>query len=65
MVIDYQGHFAQFFERKEVFKDGDLEVPIVSIEDLIKMKKYANRQRDKIDIKALERIKEIKDEKKD
>ena len=37
-----------------------IEISIISIDDLIKLKKIADRKRDEMDIEALERVKEIK-----
>jgi len=39
-------------------------VPVVSIDDLIKLKKISGRKRDEIDIAALKEIKIVKGEKK-
>ena len=55
--------FDQAYENRVVMHARDLEIPVVGISDLVKMKKAAGRERDLIDIKALERLERIKDEK--
>jgi len=51
--------FETIIKNRVIMKDGDLELPVASIEDLIEMKKRAGRDRDLIDIKALRKIQEI------
>jgi hypothetical protein len=62
VVIDYPVDFESAYENRNTIKDGSLEAPVICIEDLIKMKEYANRERDKIDLAVLRKIKQFKDE---
>lgn len=39
---------------------GDITLPVISIDNLIRMKKVSNREIDRIDIKDLKKIKELK-----
>lgn len=64
VVIDHPINFEAAFKSKSIFKDGELNVPVISIIDLIKMKKAAHRERDKLDIKGLKLIQEMKREKR-
>ncbi|HBE74090.1 MAG TPA: hypothetical protein DDW31_08430 [candidate division Zixibacteria bacterium] len=50
------------FERREVVRSGDLAINLVHIDDLIRLKEIAGRERDKIDVKALAKIKELRNE---
>jgi predicted nucleotidyltransferase len=52
--------FANAYRHRKVVSDGKLKVSVVSIQDLIKLKKIAGRERDQIDIHALEQIKRLK-----
>jgi len=47
------------FKRRQTMKLGTVSVPVVSIDDLIRLKEKAGRQRDVIDIAALRRIREL------
>ena len=50
-------NFEKLYKRKKIFKIDHLKVPVVSLDDLIKLKKKAGRKEDILDI---ERLKEIK-----
>lgn len=63
VMIQSPVDFEVLFRDRVTMKEGELEIPVVSIADLIVLKKYAGRQRDKIDIEALKAIQELKDEK--
>lgn len=56
--------FDKAYKTREIVNAGNLKVPVVSIDDLIKLKKISGRKRDEIDIAALKEIKIVKDEKK-
>ena len=53
--------FESAYSNREIFTARGMEISVISIDDLIKLKKIAARKRDKIDIEALQKIKEIKD----
>lgn len=53
-------NFEQAFKNREVVTARGIEISVISIDDLIELKKIAGRKRDEIDISALEKIREIK-----
>ena len=57
--IDNSNDIEKFLNRAVLIKAADIVIPLVSIDDLIELKKQASRDRDLIDIKALERIKRL------
>lgn len=63
IMVEYYIDFDKAYRTRETVNAGDIKIPIVSIDDLIKLKKISKRQRDEIDIAALRKIKEIKSEK--
>lgn len=52
--------FESAYQRRTVVSAGNLKISIVSIRDLIHLKKIAGRERDHIDIQALKQIEKIK-----
>ncbi len=54
--------FRQAYSRREIIKTGNLTISLVNIDDLIRLKEIAGRERDKNDIRALRKIKEMRDE---
>ena len=62
MIMEYID-FEEALSRAEYVQAGELKIPLVSIDDLIKLKEIAGRQRDALDIRALQIIKELKNEK--
>ena len=64
IIIDYKLSFIDVYKNRKVFKNGDTKIFDMAVADLIKMKKQAGRERDKIDIKALKRVQEIENGKK-
>ena len=64
VMIDEVIDFDKAYANRVTMKAKDLGIPVVGILDLIQMKKVAARARDLIDIKALERLIRIKNEKK-
>ena len=64
VLIHHDVDFEKAYKNREDIPAVGLKIPVIAINDLIKMKKVAGRERDKIDIKALREIIEIKDEKK-
>jgi hypothetical protein len=59
MVEDYID-FEQAFKNRVIVTAKGIEISVISIDDLIELKKIAGRKRDEIDISALEKIREIK-----
>ena len=55
MIIEYI-KFDEAFARRKVIHAGGVEIPLVSIPDLIALKKKADRGRDMIDVSALKEI---------
>lgn len=60
LIMEYID-FEQAYKRRDYTKKG-LKLPLIAINDLIKLKEIAGRERDKTDIRALEFIKETRDE---
>lgn len=52
--------FDAAYARRETAVAGDVEIPLVGLDDLIALKQHAGRDRDLIDLKALKTIREIK-----
>ena len=52
----------ELVKNRETVIAKNIEIPIISIDDLITLKEKAGRERDKIDIKALKKIKELHNE---
>lgn len=59
--IDNPENIEGYLKRAETVNAGDINISVVSIEDLITLKKEAGRDRDLVDIRALERIKRLYD----
>ena len=60
VIIDHPVDFVKAYDRRVNIKAGDLRVPLMAISDLIRMKSFAGRPKDLIDVQALRRIKELK-----
>lgn len=60
VMIDEIINFDKAYENRVVMHSKKLEIPVISIPDLIKMKEAAGRERDLIDVKALKKIQGIK-----
>lgn len=60
IIIDHPVDFKKAYKERALIKSGDINISLISITDLIKMKKAAGRERDKLDIKALTFIKGLK-----
>lgn len=63
MTEDYID-FEQACRNKNLVFAKGIRIPLASIPDLIRLKKAAGRERDKVDIMALKKIMELKSEKK-
>ena len=62
IMIENYIDFDRAYNKREMVMARSIKIPIISIDDLITLKLKAGRERDKIDIKALRKIKELKDE---
>ena len=60
IIIDTPVSFEE--ARKDIIwiKSGDISIPVISIENLIKMKKNTGRSIDKLDIEELKKIKRLR-----
>ena len=56
VLLDTPFVFSDIWERKERRSLEDVDMDIISLDDLIKMKSYANRQQDKNDVLLLSRL---------
>lgn len=59
IIVKESMDFDEFFKRKTVVKVWEMELPVVGIDDLIKMKKKARRDKDNLDIEALLQLKDL------
>lgn len=55
MIMEYI-KFDEAYDRRKIIRTGGVEVPLISIPDLIALKKKAGRGRDLIDVSALKEI---------
>lgn len=58
IIIDESRHFSKFARKKSLIQVWDMILPVISIDDLIGMKKKAGRDKDLIDLEALLKLKE-------
>lgn len=59
VIVEQSIDFKDYDKGKTIIKVWDMELPVVSIDDLIKMKKSAKRAKDMLDIEALLKLKEL------
>jgi hypothetical protein len=59
IIVKESMDFSEFDKRKTVVEVWDMKLPVVNIDDLIKMKKKANRGKDNLDLEALLKLKEL------
>lgn len=64
ILIEKQIDFNRAYKNRKVIKAGSINISVIPIDDLIRLKRKAGRERDIIDIRALMKIKELEDEKK-
>jgi hypothetical protein len=62
MIMEYID-FEAAYKNMKYAEPAGLKIPLISIDNLIKLKEIAGRERDKTDIKALQTIRELKNEK--
>ncbi len=61
ILINSPIKFEDIERTKETVRARGIEIPIISIDYLIKMKEFAGREQDESDIEALKKIKRIKE----
>lgn len=59
IIIEDSLKFGSYEKKKNVKMMGSLKIPVVSIEDIIKMKKRANREKDILDLKVIKYLSEL------
>lgn len=59
VIVKESINFKDYDKGKTIIKVWDMELPVVSIDDLIKMKKSVKRDKDMLDIEALLKLKEL------
>lgn len=60
ILLEDKIDFHEAYKRREIIKSGGLTINLISLDGLIRPKEIAGRERDKIDIKALQKIKELR-----
>jgi predicted nucleotidyltransferase len=60
IMVENYIDFGSAYNNREVVTAKGIEISVISIDDLIELKKIAGRKRDEMDIEALKKIKEIK-----
>jgi len=63
LIIDSPVRFEQAIQKSQRIRVGDLSLPVVSIEHLIKMKEKAGRPIDRLDLSELRRLKTLRKKK--
>ena len=61
LLINHPLDFEKSYKERVVKKVKDVEINILSIDDLIQMKKLAGRDKDKFDILELKKVKKVKE----
>ena len=59
VLIDVPFSFEMMWENRERRTIEDFEINIVSLDNLIEMKRYANRNQDQQDVKMLSKLQHI------
>lgn len=60
LIIDSPVSFKEAIKTTLRINAGNIKIPVISLDNLIKMKKHTGREIDKFDIRQLKKIKEIK-----
>ncbi len=63
IIIESPVSFGQAIKTASRIKIGSITLPVISIDDLIKMKKNTGRSVDKLDVEELKKIKKLRKEK--
>lgn len=59
IIVEESMDFDKYSKKKKIIKVWDIKLPVCHIDDLIKMKKAANRDKDLIDLEALLSLKDL------
>jgi len=59
IIVEESLKFGEYEKRKKIIDVWDLKLPVCHIDDLIKMKKSAKREKDLLDLEALIKLKKI------
>lgn len=59
IILEDSLKFNSFNKKKTIKTIGNLHIPVVSIKDIIKMKKKANREKDMLDINVIKHLSEL------
>ncbi|MFH0924303.1 MAG: hypothetical protein V1872_01505 [bacterium] len=62
IIIESPINFEEAIKNLVFVKIGDISLPVISVDNLIKMKEFADRDKDRLDIKELLKIKVLRDE---
>jgi predicted nucleotidyltransferase len=65
VLLEYELDFEMAYRNREIVSAGGMDISLIGLDDLLALKKQAGRQRDQIDIQALERIRSLKIERQD
>ncbi|MEM3402242.1 MAG: hypothetical protein QXT22_05540 [Candidatus Hadarchaeales archaeon] len=60
IILDHPFDFGQVYERVEFITAKDVAIPLISLDDLIALKKRSKRLQDLSDIEALRKVKKIR-----
>lgn len=61
IVLVHPLDFAKSFQNKTIKKAQEIDINLVSLDDLIKMKSFSGRQQDRSDIKLLKKIQQYRE----
>lgn len=59
IIIEESLNFENIARQSTFKKAGEIRIPLVGLEDLIKMKKKANRPKDNLDLSTLQELKKL------
>jgi len=59
IIVKESSHFKDYYKEKTIIQVWEMKLPVVSIDDLIKMKKSAKRDKDLLDLEALLKLKKL------
>ncbi len=59
IMLDEYANFNEIYRRRKILSAGNLKISIIALDHLIEMKKEVGRERDKIDVAALQNIRKL------